>query len=322
MAELATRCAWHGAATESSREPLLAVEGLTKRFGRRTAVEDVAAAVGAGEICGLVGANGSGKTTTLRMLAGIVRPDGGRGRVIGFDLLCDAARIREQVGYMSQRLSLYADLSVFENLRFRAAVYSLRDPRAVVEAAIAGFGLARWARQPAGSLSGGWARQLQLAAALLHSPRLVLLDEPTAGLDAIARQEVWRRIERLAAAGAGIILCTHDLADAERCSHVAYFESGRILTAGTPAEIAANTPIAVFQLAGDDMHRLAARVASTAGVVMSFPQNGRLRVIADPLAASELRRLATTHGASLAAIGTKFEDAVLATSMTADRQEP
>jgi ABC-2 type transport system ATP-binding protein len=297
----------------------LAVEGLTKRFGRRTAVEDVAAVVGAGEICGLVGANGSGKTTTLRMLAGIVRPDGGCGRVIGFDLLRDAAKIREQVGYMSQRLSLYADLSVFENLRFRAAVYSLRDPRATVEATIAEFGLARWARQPAGSLSGGWARQLQLAAALLHSPRLVLLDEPTAGLDTIARQEVWRRIERLAAAGAGIILCTHDLADAERCSHVAYFESGRILAAGTPAEIAANTPIAVFLLAGDDIHRLSARVARTAGVIMSYPQNGRLRVIADPLAAGELSRLAATHGASIAAIGMKFEDAVLAASMAADR---
>ena len=154
----------------------MAVENVSKRFGRVTAVAGVTLTLRAGEICGFVGANGGGKTTTLRMLAGILRPDGGRGQVLGFDLQREAAEIRERVGYMSQRLSLYAELSVFENLRFRAAVYGLRNPRAAAEAAMRDFDLMRWAHSPAVTLSGGWARRLQLAASLLHSPQLVLLD--------------------------------------------------------------------------------------------------------------------------------------------------
>jgi ABC-2 type transport system ATP-binding protein len=194
------------AAATAEREPLVAIEGLSKRYGRRTAVMGVTLTLRAGEICGFIGANGGGKTTTLRMLAGILRPDGGRGRVLGVDLLRDPAKIRERVGYLSQRLSLYAELSVFENLRFRAEIYGLRRPRAAAQAAIGEFDLGQWARSPAAALSGGWARRLQLAASLIHSPQLVLLDEPTAGLDAAARQEVWGRVERLARAGAGVIL--------------------------------------------------------------------------------------------------------------------
>jgi ABC-2 type transport system ATP-binding protein len=171
----------------------------------------------------------------------------------GFDLQREAAAIRERVGYMSQRLSLYPELSVFENLRFRAAVYGLRNPRAVAESAICEFGLVRWARSPAGFLSGGWARRLQLAASLLHSPGLVLLDEPTAGLDTAARQEVWRRVEDLAAAGAGVIVCTHDLGEAERCSHTALFANGKVITAGAPAEITARAPAAAFFVCGTDV---------------------------------------------------------------------
>jgi ABC-2 type transport system ATP-binding protein len=248
----ATTDAW-----PDDREPVAAIEDLSKRYGRRTAVAGITLTVRAGEICGFVGANGGGKTTTLRMLAGILGPDGGRERVLGFDLVRDSAKIRERVGYMSQRLSLYAELSVFENLRFRADVYGLRRPRRAAEAAIGEFGLAPWARNPAGSLSGGWARRLQLAASLVHSPRLVLLDEPTAGLDAVARHEVWRRVERLAAAGAGVIVCTHDLAEAERCSRVAVFVDGQVVAAGVPEEIAARSSATVFLLSGVDARRLA-----------------------------------------------------------------
>src|SRR5258708_17555441 len=225
----------HGAIAAVSpgdREPMVAVEDISKRYGRRTAVAGVTLTLRAGEIWGFVGANGGGKTTTLRILAGILKPDGGRGHVLGFDLRRDAARIRERVGYMSQRLSLYAELSVFENLRFRAEVYGLKNPRAEVEAAIREFGLVPWAHSPAGLLSGGWARRLQLAASLLHSPRLVLLDEPTAGLDAAARQEVWRRVEALAATRAGVIVCRHDLGEAERGSHAAFFGRGHGTAAG------------------------------------------------------------------------------------------
>ena len=159
-----------------------------KAMAGTTVVAGVTLNLWAGEIWGFVGAKGAGKTTTLRMLAGVLRPDSGAGHVLGFEIQRDAAKIRERVGYMSQRLSLYAELSVFENLRFRSEVYGLRNPHAAVEAAIREFGLVPWAHRRAGSLSGGWARRLQFAASLLHSPHLVLLDEPTAGLDAAARR--------------------------------------------------------------------------------------------------------------------------------------
>src|SRR5271167_4760574 len=208
MADLAHKCSEIAAPPPCGRKLLVAVHNISKCYGRTSAVAGVTLTLWAGEIYGFIGANGAGKTTALRMLAGILKPDGGRGHVLGFDLRRDAAKIRERVGYMSQRLSLYAELSVSENLRFRAAVYGLRNPQAEVEAAIREFGLVPWARSPAGSLSGGWARRLQLAASLLHSPQLVLLDEPTAGLDVAARQEVWRHVEGLAAGGTGVILCT------------------------------------------------------------------------------------------------------------------
>jgi ABC-2 type transport system ATP-binding protein len=227
MADLAHKCSEIAAMPPRGRELLVAVHNISKSYGRTTAVAGVTLTLWAGEICGFVGANGAGKTTTLRMLAGILKTDSGVGHILGFGLQREATEIRERVGYMSQRLSLYAELSVFENLWFRAAVYGLRNPRASAEAAMRDFNLVPWAHSPAASLSGGWARRLQLAASLLHSPQLVLLDEPTAGLDATARQDVWRRVEGLAAAGAGVIVSTHDLAEAERCSHTAFFRTGR-----------------------------------------------------------------------------------------------
>src|ERR1700746_604146 len=280
MPDHARGCSTVAAAPPSSRELLMAVYDISKRYGRTTAVAGVTLALRSGEICGFVGANGAGKTTVLRMLAGILKPDRGGGHILGFGLQREAADIRERVGYMSQRLSLYAELSVFENLRFRAAVYGLRNPRAVAEAAMRDFYLVPWAHSPAASLSGGWARRLQLAASLLHSPQLVLLDEPTAGLDAVARQDVWRRVEGLAAAGAGVIVCTHDLAEAERCSHAAFFADGQVVVTGSPAEIAADSPAAAFLLSGADVRRLANDVTAVAGVVTSYPQGESLRVVA------------------------------------------
>ena len=302
-------------AASGAREALVAVQDVSKRYGRKTAVAGVTLAVRAGEICGFVGANGSGKTTTLRMLAGILKPEGGCGHVLGFDLLRDAAKIRERVGYMSQRLSLYAELSVLENLRFRAAVYGLKNPGAAAKAAIGEFDLAQWAHRPAGSLSGGWARRLQLAAALVHAPRLVLLDEPTAGLDVAARLEVWRRIERLAAAGAAVILCTHDLPDAERCSHAALFADGRILAVGAPEDIAAGSGAAAFLLSGTDVSPFTAELTAVTGVVASYRQGERLRVVAEPPAEPELCRFAVSLGARLERAPARLEDAVLAWSM-------
>lgn len=314
MPDRTRRCSVVATAPPGGRDALVAIENISKRYRRTTAVAGVRLTLRAGEICGFVGPNGSGKTTTLRMIAGILRPDAGCGHVLGFDLQRDAARIRERVGYMSQRLSLYGELSVFENLRFRAEVYGLQNSRAAAQAAICEYGLVRWARSPAGSLSGGWARRLQLAASLVHSPQLVLLDEPTAGLDAAARQEVWRRVEILAAAGAGVIVCTHDLAEAERCSHAAFFADGQVVLAGSPAEIAADSPAAAFLLSGADVRRLANDVTAVAGVVTSYPQGESLRVVANPFAEFDLYRFAAMHAASLARAEVRLEDAILAWS--------
>jgi ABC-2 type transport system ATP-binding protein len=321
MPDLAGKCLQIAAMPCGGRELLVAVYDISKRYGRATAAAGVTLALWSGEIWGFVGANGAGKTTTLRMLAGILKPDGGSGQVLGFDLQREAAAIRERIGYMSQRLSLYPELSVFENLRFRAAVYGLRNPRAVAESAICEFGLVGWARSPAGSLSGGWARRLQLAASLLHSPRLLLLDEPTAGLDLAARQEVWRRVEGLAAAGAGVILCTHDLMEAELCSHAAFFEKGQVVAASALAEIVSGSPVAAFVLCGTDVRQLAKDLTMVTGVLASCPQGESLRVVADPLAELDLRRFAVTRGASLTRAESRLEDALLARSLPTGRHQ-
>jgi ABC-2 type transport system ATP-binding protein len=303
-----------GPAFGVSRETLVAVADVTKRYARRVAVLKLSLRLRAGDVIGLVGSNGSGKTTTLRILAGILKPDEGHGQVLGFDLVRQAADIRERVGYMSQALSLYADLSVFENLRFRAQVYGLSSPRAAAEAAIVNFELAKFARTAAGRLSGGWARRLQLAAALTHSPRLVFLDEPTAGLDAVARHDMWRRIGSLAAAGAGAIVSTHDLAEAERCSYAALLSEGKILAAGTPEHIARSASADAFLLTGPEARQLAQRIEAAQGVIASYPQGLGLRVVADPNAEDSLRRVASILDVNLTRVAMRLEDAVLAFS--------
>jgi ABC-2 type transport system ATP-binding protein len=303
-----------GPAFGVSGETLVAVTDVTKRYPRRVAVHNLSLCLRAGEVIGLVGSNGSGKTTMLRMLAGILKPDEGHGQILGFDLMKEAAEIRERVGYMAQALSLYADLSVFENLRFRAQIYGLTCPRAAAEAQIVDFELAEFARTAAGRLSGGWARRLQLAAALMHSPRLVFLDEPTAGLDAVARHDVWRRIGSLAAAGAGVIVSTHDLAEAERCSYAAVLSQGKIVAAGTPEHIATSASAGAFLLSGPDARQRAQRIEATQGVIASYPQGPGLRIVADPNAEESLRRVASILDVDLARVPMRLEDAVLAFS--------
>jgi ABC-2 type transport system ATP-binding protein len=300
-----------GHANAPAEGTLVSIRNVTKRYGARAAVEELALDVAAGEVFGLVGANGGGKTTTLRIIAGILRPDTGDGQVLGFDLRRDAGGIRAHVGYMSQRLALYGNLSVRENLRFRAEVYGLPRPRAAAQAAIEDFELTGYARTPAHQLSGGWARRLQLAAALIHSPRLILLDEPTAGLDAVSRQEVWRRVGRLAARGAGLIVSTHDLGEAERCSRAAVLSAGRIVAAGTPDDIARSAPAATFILSGTGARMLAESVDAIPGVIASYPQGAMLRVVADPQAEESLLRAAQTNDVALSRVPTRLEDAAL-----------
>jgi ABC-2 type transport system ATP-binding protein len=304
----------NGSTPAIAGEPVVDVAEVTKRYAHRTAIANLTLAVRPGEVLGLVGANGGGKTTALRILAGVLKPDEGQGQVLGFDLRRDADFIREHVGYMSQRSSFYADLSVFENLRFRAEVYGLDRPKVAVEAAILDFGLTEYARIAAGRLSGGWARRLQLAAALIHSPRLILLDEPTAGLDAMSRHEVWGRIGRLAGAGTGIIISTHDLAEAERCSHAALLSEGRVVASGTPEQIALNAPAFAFLVSGNNARLLAPVMEAVPGVIASYPQGHSVRVVANSEAGEALQRVATSNNASIASVAVRLEDAVLAFS--------
>ena len=310
----------NGGPAQAVSEKLVVIKDVVKRYGRHVAVEQLALSLQAGEVFGLVGANGGGKTTTLRMLAGILKPDQGHGHVLGFDLISAAAQIRKHVGYMSQRLSLYAELSVFENLRFRAEIYGLDKPRTVADIAIEDFGLTAYRRSPAKRLSGGWARRLQLAAALIHHPRLILLDEPSAGLDAVSRQEVWQRIGHLAAQGAGIIVSTHDLAEAERCAQAAFLVEGRVVAVGTPEQVAGSAPAVVFLLSGADTRPLAEQIDSIPGVIASYPQGSSLRIVAEAQAEAPLQREANAHGASLNRVTIRLEDAALVFSQATPRR--
>ena len=295
-------------------QTLVAVRDVAKHYGHRIGVESLDLNLCAGEVFGLVGANGGGKTTTLRILAGILKPDRGSGHVLGLDLMNEASEIRKHIGYMSQRLSLYSDLTVHQNLSFRANVYGVQNPGVTVANAIREFELEPFAHARARHLSGGWARRLQLAAALIHSPKLIFLDEPTAGLDVASRHEVWRRIDRMAAQGAGVIVSSHDLAEAERCSRAALLSEGRVVAAGTPDEIARDAPAAAFLLSGADVRRLQESIDRTAGVIASYPHGAGLCIVADSETEAALHSLASTHNLDLSRAAMRLEDAVLAFS--------
>ena len=217
--------------------PAIDVRGLTKRYDGRAVVDGVSLRVARGRICGFLGPNGSGKTTTIRMLCGLLTPDAGEGQCLGMDLLRDAPRIRREVGYMTQRFGLYEDLSIRENLEFIARLYELPQRRAAVDGALERLGLAARQKQLAGALSGGWKQRLALAACLMHAPQLLLLDEPTAGVDPKARRDFWDQIHTLAADGITVLVSTHYMDEAERCHELAYIAYGKLLARGTQAEI-------------------------------------------------------------------------------------
>jgi ABC-2 type transport system ATP-binding protein len=225
-------------ATEPT-DPVIAVRGLTKRFGDRVAVDGVSFSVGRGEVFAFLGPNGSGKSTTIRMLCGILAPTSGEGRVLGFDLAREGERVKERIGYMSQRFSLYEDLTVRENLEFYAGVYRVTGAarRRRVEELIAMAGLTGRERQPAGQLSGGWKQRLALGCALVHEPPLLFLDEPTAGVDPVSRRRFWTMIYGLAGAGVTVFVTTHYLDEAEHADRVALIFDGVLRALAPPAEL-------------------------------------------------------------------------------------
>ena len=247
-------------------ELVIDVDGITKRFGERTVVNQIGLQVARGEIYGFLGPNGSGKTTFLRMLCGLLIPDAGRGVCLGFDLRTQAAEIKKHVGYMTQRFSFYEDLSLEENLDFVARIYGVRDRRAAVQRSLESLGLVERRRQLAGVLSGGWKQRLALAACLIHQPRLLLLDEPTAGVDPKARREFWEEIHRLASDGLTVLITTHYMDEAERCHRLAYIAYGTLLARGTVEDVVRTAGLTTWEVSGRNLMDLAARLRGQAGV--------------------------------------------------------
>ncbi len=248
-------------------DPVLDVRGLKKRFGQREAVRGVDIAVCPGEIFGFLGPNGSGKTTTMRMLCGLLTPDAGEGHALGHDIIRESRRIRLHVGYMTQHFSLYADLTVRENLLFAARVHGLPSPARKVEESIRDLGLEPYANELAGHLSGGWKQRLALAASTLHEPRLLLLDEPTSGVDPAARRRFWDDIHALARRGMTVLVSTHYMDEAERCHRLAWFYRGRILACGSVDDIIAASGLVALEASGAQ----AALAALEADVLQALP---------------------------------------------------
>lgn len=250
-------------------DTIIDVHGLTKRYGDKTVVDHIDLHVQRGRIHGFLGPNGSGKTTTIRMLCGLLTPDEGSGSCLGLDIRADAARIKRQVGYMTQRFGLYEDLSIVENLDFIGRVYGLENRRARVTATLAQLGLASRGKQLAGSLSGGWKQRLALAACLLHKPQLLLLDEPTAGVDPKARRAFWDQLHALANQGMTVLVSTHYMDEAERCHALAYIAYGKLLAHGSAEQLIAQAGLSTCEIGGAapaTLHRIAAALPAQDGI--------------------------------------------------------
>jgi ABC-type multidrug transport system ATPase subunit len=242
------------------------VHALRKSFGTRRVVDGLDLQVAAGQICGFLGANGSGKTTTIRMLCGLLVADAGSGTCLGLDIIREAPLIRRQVGYMTQKFSLYEDLTVEENLDLVADVYEMANARRAVKDITDRMGLADRRGQLAGQLSGGWKQRLALAACILHQPRLLLLDEPTAGVDAKARREFWDMIHDLAGEGLTVLVSTHYMDEAERCHRIVYLANGHIVVQGDAGDVSRHSGLVTFEVTGEDIDDAARRLRRMPGV--------------------------------------------------------
>jgi len=246
--------------TESGGDVVIDVRGLNKHFGDNHAVKDLALTVRSGEIFGFLGPNGSGKTTSIRMLCGLLTPDSGEGTCLGHDILTDTKSIKREVGYMTQAFSFWIDLTIRENLRFIARMYGMKESDDRIERAITELGLKDRANQLAGALSGGWKQRLALAACLLHDPQLLLLDEPTAGVDPKARRDFWDELHALAARGITVLVSTHYMDEAERCHKLGYILDGRLLAQGTAQEIIDSQTLYTWAVTGEELPELEKRL--------------------------------------------------------------
>ncbi|MDK9698076.1 MAG: ABC transporter ATP-binding protein [Siculibacillus sp.] len=254
------------------------VRGLTKRFGDKTVVDRVDMTVERGEIVGFLGPNGSGKTTTIRMICGLLTPDAGTGKVLGYDVVTQNREIKREVGYMTQRFSFYEDLTIEENLQFVARLYQLKPVATHVDRTLEQLGLTARRKQLAGTLSGGWKQRLALAACIMHEPKLLLLDEPTAGVDPKARREFWDEIHLLAAEGLTVLVSTHYMDEAERCHRIHYISYGELLASGTVEEVVAGAGLTTW-VTRDGHAGHAAELAALPGVDQVAPFGATLHIV-------------------------------------------
>jgi ABC-2 type transport system ATP-binding protein len=257
----------------------ISVQNLVKRFGTKTVVDNVSMDVAEGEIVGFLGPNGSGKTTTIRIMCGLLTPDSGSGTVLGHDLLTDGLKIKREVGYMTQKFSFYEDLTIAENLAFVARLYGLKPLGEHVDRTLGELGLTTRRNQLAGTLSGGWKQRLALAACIMHKPRLLLLDEPTAGVDPKARREFWDEIHRLARGGLTVLVSTHYMDEAERCHRISYISYGKLLATGTVADVVKNAGLTTFVVEGPRLDEVAAALEGQPGVAQVAPFGTTLHVV-------------------------------------------
>jgi ABC-2 type transport system ATP-binding protein len=286
------------------------VHGLNKSFGDKRVVSDLALQVQPGEIFGFLGPNGSGKTTSIRMLCGLLTPDSGSGTCLGYDILKESAQIKRNVGYMTQRFSFWDDLSIRENLDFVARVYRMPGRKEAVKQALEQLGLADRSEQLAGQLSGGWKQRLALAACMLHQPRLLLLDEPTAGVDPTARRDFWEELHRLAALGISVLVSTHYMDEAERCHKLAFIAYGKLLIQGTAAEVVHSQDLSTWAIRGEHLAALSERLQGQPGVDQTVVFGSSLHVTGRDAAALEQSVSKAAQAAHLSAqpVETGIED--------------
>ncbi len=286
------------------------VHDLVKRFGTKTVVDHVSMSVAEGEIVGFLGPNGSGKTTTIRIMCGLLTPDSGSGQVLGYDLLTESLKIKREVGYMTQRFSFYEDLTIAENLEFVARLYGLRPVARHVTDTLDDLGLTSRRDQLAGTLSGGWKQRLALAACIMHKPKLLLLDEPTAGVDPKARREFWDEIHRLARGGLTVLVSTHYMDEAERCHRICYISYGKMLATGTVDEVIDNAGLTTFVVTGPDLSDVATFLEGKPGVEQVAPFGTTLHVVGSDKAELEatLGELKDRQGVKVTPGETSLED--------------
>ena len=289
---------------------VIEVHDLVKRFGDKTVVDHVSMTIPKGEILGFLGPNGSGKTTTIRVMCGLLKLDGGSGQVLGYDLRTESLKIKREIGYMTQRFSFYEDLSIEENLMFVARLYQLKSVHQVVQETLDHLGLTSRRNQLAGKLSGGWKQRLALAACIMHKPKLLLLDEPTAGVDPKARREFWDEIHRLASNGMTVLVSTHYMDEAERCHRIHYISYGRLVAGGTVEEVVKNAGLTTYVLEGKNVDEATIALQGQPGVDQIAPFGITLHVVGRDFKAlgTSINKVVDETGVSMHLGETSLED--------------